>query len=628
MNSVTFNVSTSTVTTTTKNSLLRTCGAMLLKLCRYVAPSAVNSPVTTMSYAGLPVTASMQQTAINSKVPALMAKLFDLDRYLAPCAVSSPVAYLAYAEASANYGSAALPQEQQRSFGRYLMPSSVNSPVSYMALAYARPMNHSVDDAANAAAPVLQNSQGEHTMSTLTDRIINALSAPITATATVIAQQYTDNQEAMTSAAEVKAQNFVRPEKTLRVGEAIVNALSAPVTATATVIAQQYAAEQQPAAPVTEEHKIVALDFNAAQTKANSFMHPEQAQAVGSQALRTNFGTESAVAAYATQRLARIMPRPQLMEQPVAVSSLPASAESNNYTAAFGEYAALADYSRKFAGMQYAPEQKSAAELPQHMQTAADTSRYTAHFADYAAIADFARQFAGATTSMSAVLSANSNHAEEQALPQSTLTATEESSRYTAHFGDYAALADFARNFANASTAMSTVLDAEQNYDREVEMALPQVTAESKSYTASFGEYAALADFARNFAGASTAMSAVLKTDAMAMPQAALTASFGEFAAIADFARNFAGATTAMSMVVKAQPQENSNEVIAAIKHEFVLLQAHNAADEAACELNLARNQEVAARWQAIVAQLSAPELKHPVHLGAFNEMQPQERSA
>ena len=117
-------------------------------------------------------------------------------------------------------------------------------------------------------------------------------------------------------------------------------------------------------------------------------------------------------------------------------------------------------------------------------------------------------------------------------------------------------------------------------------------------------------------------------TDAMAMPQTALTASFGEFAAIADFARNFAGATTAMSMVVKAQPQENSNEVIAAIKHEFVLLQAHNAADEAACELNLARNQEVAARWQAIVAQLSAPELKHPVHLGAFNEMQPQERSA
>ncbi|MBU3843520.1 MAG: hypothetical protein H9847_01405 [Candidatus Anaerobiospirillum pullicola] len=581
MTSVTLNVSTSTVTTSTKNSFLRTCGAMLLKLCRFVAPSAVNSPVTTMSYAGLPVAAGMQLSASNSNVPHLMAKLFDLGRYLAPCAVSSPVAYLAYVEDSANYGSASLPQEQQRSFGRYLLPSSVNSPVSYMALAYASPMNHSENSAANAAAPVLQNSQGEHSMSTFTDRIINALSAPITATATVIAQQYAANQaanqEAMTSAAEVKAQNFVRPEKTLRVGEAIVNALSAPVTATATVIAQQYEAEQHPAAATAlapKEHKIVAMDFNAAQAKANSFMHPEQAQAVGSKALRTNFGSESALAAYATQRLARIMPRPQEMAQPVAVSSLPASAESNSYTATFGEYAALADYSRKFAGMQYTPEQKNAAVLPQHMQTAADTSRYTAQF------------------------------------------------------GDYAALADFARNFANASTAMSAVLKAEQNYDREVEMALPQVTAESKSYTASFGEYAALADFARNFAGASTAMSSVLKAEAMAMPQATLTASFGEFAAIADFARNFAGATTAMSMVVKAQPQENSNEVIAAIKHEFVLLQAHNAADEAACELNLARNQEVAARWQAIVAQLSAPELKHPVHLGAFNEMQPQQHSA
>ena len=580
MSSVTFDVSTSTVTT--KNSFLRTCGAQLLKLCRLITPSAVNSPVSIMSDAGLQIDASLKMAAINSKVPALAAKLFALGRYLAPCAVCSPVAYLAFAEDSSLYASTALAKEHEHSFGRYLLPSSVNSPVAYMALAYASPLNHSAPSATNAA-PVLQHAQGEHTMSTLTDRIINALSAPVTATATVIAQQYTANQEALTSAAAVKAQNFVRPERTLRVGEAIVNALSAPVTATATVIAQQYEAEHKPAATATatasqaNQSKIVALDFNAA-------------QAVDSKVLRTNFGPESAVAAYAAQRLARIMPRNVVMDQPVAPSSLPASAESNRYTAAFGEYAALADLSRKFSGMHATPAHQSTvtAVLSQNEQTAADTSRYTAKFGDYAAIAEFARNFAGATTAMSAVLSTKHDSAEEVALPQ----VTAKSKSYTASFGEYAAMADFARNFAGATTAMNAVLSSMR--DSAAELALPQGTQATTA-----------ANYNSNY-----------------------TESFGQYGAMAAFARNFAGATTAMSMLVKAQPQANSNEVIAAIKHEFVLLQAHNAADEAASELNLARSQAVAARWQAIVAQLSAPELKHPVHLGAFNEMQPHQRSA
>ena len=299
-------------------------------------------------------------------------------------------------------------------------------------------------------------------------------------------------------------------------------------------------------------------------------------------------------------------------------------------TAALGEFGAVAEFSHKFANANNVQSileraEKQHAKAVERMQARAafserlaggDARINMAALGGYAAVAEMARNFANANTSLGLAVNYNDNVRESEA---------------RLAFADRlaGANAQFNANALSSAEAVSKVpaeknlaAKAQEQYPTALEMMQSRnMFAERLAGTPakSLGMFGAVAELAQKYSNSSAAQAQA----------AAYIDAYGETETVAA-----AEAPVAKASLVETIKQAASNAAqlqaegyIAAYGNSEAQapaqksLKAHNAAHEAATILpSKSTEQRVAERWQAIIAQLSAPELKHPVHLDAFNE--------
>ena len=347
-------------------------------------------------------------------------------------------------------------------------------------------------------------------------------------------------------------------------------------------------------------------------------------------------------------------------------------------------------------------------------------------FGAYAAVVEMAKNYSNAATAMSIFERAEKQHAkavknmQARAAFSERLAGNSKAAFSTAALGEFGAVAEFSRKFANANNVQSILERAEKQHAKAVERMQARAAfserlagGDARINMAALGGYAAVAEMARNFANANTSLGlAVNYNDNVRESEARLAFADRLAGANAQFNANALSSAEAVSkapaeksLAAKAQEQyptalemmqsrnmfaerlagtpakslaqkySNSSaaqaqaaayidaygktETVAAAEAPVAKaslvetikqaasnaaqlqaegyiatygnseaqapaqksLKAHNAAHEAATILpSKSTEQRVAERWQAIIAQLSAPELKHPVHLDAFNE--------
>ena len=299
-------------------------------------------------------------------------------------------------------------------------------------------------------------------------------------------------------------------------------------------------------------------------------------------------------------------------------------------TAALGEFGAVAEFSRKFANANNVQSileraEKQHAKAVERMQARAafserlaggDARINMAALGGYAAVAEMARNFANANTSLGLAVNYNDNVRESEA----RLAFADRLAGANAQFNVNALSS--AEAVSKAPAEKSLAAKAQEQYPTALEMMQSRnMFAERLAGTPakSLGMFGAVAELAQKYSNSSAAQAQA----------AAYIDAYGETETVAA-----AEAPVAKASLVETIKQAASNAAqlqaegyIAAYGNSEAQapaqksLKAHNAAHEAATILpSKSTEQRVAERWQAIIAQLSAPELKHPVHLDAFNE--------